>query len=380
MQDLQPYTCVLEDCPSPDELYGSRKDWETHMQKIHSADKWICYVCTQAPQVFDTAAEYETHLLKSATHADTFTEDQLPFLIEDGRTPTMPDFQTCPLCNWSERHAEFDELPSQQSPIHNLKTTNIQDHVAEHLHSFALQALPDLKEADADSLHTSVGSVENNLKNLLASDNTTPSSYEDENQRMNLLWGQLYDAYAPFRETDVASRDNLNRWFDRWGKDIVPPFWTSVLTSHVNDSIWALDSYKIRAMKISLDIVFISLGNLRSEYETAKSAAARTRFRILVTVVQICNVLNRNVRRHQPLPTAAQCQALSDDQCRLILDYRDPKGVRKNSDWEQGFQAELVRLYMQMLNFNEIEDIMKPRWPSSYGTCFCEYEEDADTV
>lgn len=301
MQDLQPYSCILEDCPSPDDLYGSRKDWETHMQKIHSADKWICYVCTQTPQIFETAVEYETHLLESAIHADTFTEDQLPFLVEDGRTPTMPDFKTCPLCNWSERHAEFDELPGQQSPIHNLKTTNIQDHVAEHLHSFALQALPDLKEGDADSLHTSVGSVENNLKLLLASDNTTSSShYDDEKQRMHLLWVQLFSAYTRFDShfmIDMRPSDPTYIWFTEWRRSWfagkAPPFWTSVLASHVNDSIWLLDEYEKRSVDVST--VWQSLEKIASAIR-ARTAVARRLFRAYLIVFRLCISWGRNLQ------------------------------------------------------------------------------------
>jgi hypothetical protein len=315
MQDLQPYSCVLEDCPIPDDLYGSRKDWETHMQKIHSADKWICYICPQSPQIFKSAAEYESHLLQSPIHVGTFTEAQLPLLVEDGRTPTIPDFLTCPLCNWSERHAEFDELPSQQSQIHNVKTTNIQDHIAEHLHSFALQALPDLKEGDVDSMHTSVGSVENNLKNLLASDHMTTLSYDDaENHRMYSLWERLFNTFAALTRTYLDdsqhntpadfSPPSVRDWLEYWGKirKVPPPFWTSVRASDIDDSIWALDECR-RALdaheaqrsllehtvpRTILLNVFVILRELMSGYQSTKSAAARRRFRVLVTVVQTC--------------------------------------------------------------------------------------------
>ncbi|KAH8587050.1 hypothetical protein B0O99DRAFT_694901 [Bisporella sp. PMI_857] len=71
---------------------------------------------------------------------------------------------------------------------------------------------------------------------------------------------------------------------------------------------------------------------------------------------------------HQPLPTGDQCYALTDNQCRSILKYRDPNGMRTNPDWEQEHQAELVRHYMRMLSFKQIEDIMRPRLTWSYKT------------
>ena len=354
MQDLQPYSCVLEDCPIPDDLYGSRKDWETHMQKIHSADKWICYICPQSPQIFKSAAEYESHLLQSPIHVGTFTEAQLPLLVEDGRTPTIPDFLTCPLCNWSERHAEFDELPSQQSEIHNVKTTNIQDHIAEHLHSFALQALPDLKEGDVDSMHTSVGSVENNLKNLLASDHMTTLSYDDaEDHRMYSLWERLFNTFAALTRTYLDdsqhntpadfSPPSVRDWLEYWGKirKAPPPFWTSIRASDIDDSIWALDECR-RALnaheaqrsllehtvpRTILSNVSVILSNLMSGYQSTKSAAARRRFRVLVTVVQTCIFLEHTWTFSSAAFSSDGKQVISGSKDRTIRPWDAAKGA-----------------------------------------------------
>jgi hypothetical protein len=62
-----------------------------------------------------------------------------------------------------------------------------------------------------------------------------------------------------------------------------------------------------------------------------------------------------------PMPTKDQCYALSDEQCHKIQERRDPGGVRVNSDWEPAYQAELLRHYMAMLSFKQIEDAMKSR-------------------
>lgn len=70
-----------------------------------------------------------------------------------------------------------------------------------------------------------------------------------------------------------------------------------------------------------------------------------------------------------PLPTQEQCYALTDEQCRMILQYRNPNKMM-NSDWEEESQAELVRLYMTMKSFKSVEDAMKSRldwWYVSYN-------------
>jgi hypothetical protein len=64
--------------------------------------------------------------------------------------------------------------------------------------------------------------------------------------------------------------------------------------------------------------------------------------------------------RNLPLPTQDECYALSDDECRLIQQYQDPYSERIYKEWEPKYQAELVRHYMRMLDFNQIEAAMKP--------------------
>ncbi|CAG8961989.1 hypothetical protein HYFRA_00014034 [Hymenoscyphus fraxineus] len=170
-QDLQPYSCVLDNCPVPDQLFGSSKEWSNHMEQAHSSDRWMCYVCgDDKPLVFESSAGYKQHLLESKTHADSFTEAQLPLLIANGRTPVVSQLETCPICQWSEQHANFHHILEKQSNTGQNRALTIEDHVAEHLHSFSLQALPDLEDNDTDSLQLSTGSVENNLRLLKQTD------------------------------------------------------------------------------------------------------------------------------------------------------------------------------------------------------------------
>ncbi len=65
--------------------------------------------------------------------------------------------------------------------------------------------------------------------------------------------------------------------------------------------------------------------------------------------------------RNHLLPTREQCFALTDEQCRKIMDLLDEKGIRARKDWEYELQPELVRLYMTMWSFPIIETYMKPK-------------------
>jgi len=58
------------------------------------------------------------------------------------------------------------------------------------------------------------------------------------------------------------------------------------------------------------------------------------------------------------LPTRDHCLALTDEQCHQILEHRDPQGSRANKDWELQHQPQLVRLYMTMLSFPDIQKAM----------------------
>ena len=180
-QDLQPYSCILEDCPVPEQLFGSSKELQSHMEQAHSSDKWMCYDCSDTPQIFDSPAVYERHLLDSSNHANSFTAAQLPLLVENGKTPVVPSFEICPICHWSQRHVDFEDNFGKQSDIRHNRSTKIDDHIAEHLHSFALQALPDLDDNDTNSLQLSTSSIENNLRLLKKDEVNIQYSLSDKN-------------------------------------------------------------------------------------------------------------------------------------------------------------------------------------------------------
>lgn len=62
-----------------------------------------------------------------------------------------------------------------------------------------------------------------------------------------------------------------------------------------------------------------------------------------------------------PLPSLAQCESLTDEQCRKIMDFQDPEGIRAQKGWEPSHQPELIRQYMTMRSFTQIAERMKSK-------------------
>lgn len=69
--------------------------------------------------------------------------------------------------------------------------------------------------------------------------------------------------------------------------------------------------------------------------------------------------------RNLQLPDQEECFALTDEQCRRIMDYQDPNGIRSNRDWEAEHQPLLIRLYMAMWIFPDIEHYMQSKITAS---------------
>lgn len=112
------------------------------MAAYHSVTRWLCPECSCDPDkeeeeetLFATESDYRTHMLEA--HDGSFEPIDLPMLLDLGER-TMIEPVPCPLClhDQSLAHVEHDE------------------HIATHLHSFSLRALPwdfDLDEGVASA-------------------------------------------------------------------------------------------------------------------------------------------------------------------------------------------------------------------------------------
>ncbi|KAH8880195.1 hypothetical protein GQ53DRAFT_546604 [Thozetella sp. PMI_491] len=129
-EDLSPYVCVFAECETPDALYGTTDEWKAHLSKCHSVAHWVCATCCHTSTTpeqdefqFDRETEWHAHMW--SRHPGQFDEAELPILAEASQR-TMVQPVSCPLCPHS----------------YQLMQVEVDDHIAQHLHSFALQALP----------------------------------------------------------------------------------------------------------------------------------------------------------------------------------------------------------------------------------------------
>ncbi|PCD21380.1 hypothetical protein AU210_016345 [Fusarium oxysporum f. sp. radicis-cucumerinum] len=150
VRDLYPYICIFEDCKSPDEMYASTHEWMSHLAKFHSTMEWVCLVCSRGDGTstvsFNNRMDLGKHI--SAVHKD-FASDETELLIEGGERPTGIQRIACPLCRRGLVTSETS-TDRNQGLVHagnrtqevGLRQLEEDEHIATHLHEFALHAFP----------------------------------------------------------------------------------------------------------------------------------------------------------------------------------------------------------------------------------------------
>lgn len=122
IEDLCPYTCIVQPCPTPDMLFMTRKAWEHHFYNDHLS-RWRCQLCDEDKEPFSSKEELTEHIL--AQHEQELSKYELSFLLSTAEVLYM-GIESCPLC-------------SSYGPR---DSTDLVDHVVRHAYEFALRALP----------------------------------------------------------------------------------------------------------------------------------------------------------------------------------------------------------------------------------------------
>jgi len=136
--------CVYADCDKADAMYVTTDKWKRHIKDCHSTPHWICDTCwleSENPGKFEFEREEECHSHIVIKHTGQFEESDSPALAEASQRTVVPPV-ACPLCYENRRPLQPD----------------IDKHIAEHLHSFALQALPSETIGPGSDTKASVGS------------------------------------------------------------------------------------------------------------------------------------------------------------------------------------------------------------------------------
>ncbi|KAJ4024603.1 WD repeat-containing protein 88 [Fusarium irregulare] len=141
-EDIQPYTCVLPGCPSPETLYVTKKEWDLHLREDHgSTDMWTCFACLDSLQL-ETEADFVAHTVQE--HSETISQGQIHALAAACKKSITAEITSCPLCAWPTlEEGEVSQIA-------------VLDHIAEHVHAFSLRALP----WAPDAVHETEAAVE----------------------------------------------------------------------------------------------------------------------------------------------------------------------------------------------------------------------------
>lgn len=126
MEDIAPYTCIIDDCPKPEVLYTRRLGWMQHVEKDHP-HCWECVPCRtpgHAPLLFASVDDFLSHTRQ--LHGDSIAESQHETLVAASTRIVPLGISQCPLCD-ETGEGDADALF---------------DHIAEHIHSFSLYSLP----------------------------------------------------------------------------------------------------------------------------------------------------------------------------------------------------------------------------------------------
>ncbi|KAF5685175.1 chitin synthase activator [Fusarium circinatum] len=150
-QDLNPYSCIYHDCPDLHNLYASKEEWINHIRNKHKAERWACDECIFESDhddefIFDSQESWANHM----RYRHSCSEDRLTILSNMSKRE-LNGLVQCPLCKRPCGYSRPDQ----------------DDHISEHLHSWALRALPwDLNPDDEASSDPPEMGSENDLARM----------------------------------------------------------------------------------------------------------------------------------------------------------------------------------------------------------------------
>jgi hypothetical protein len=128
--DMCAYTCLFPDCTLDNPMFATRDAWKAHLRlDHHSSQYWECLACANADDaiVFATSDMFVAHM--ETRHNDMVADIGTRRLSETCVRSDPVSIKFCPLCT-----------PEHQSV--DLDPDTLLDHIADHMHDFALESLP----------------------------------------------------------------------------------------------------------------------------------------------------------------------------------------------------------------------------------------------
>jgi hypothetical protein len=236
VHDIIPYSCIMDDCDIPDEMYLTAESLLGHMLEKHSVIRWTCDYCAYGSNdnKESTAQEWESHI--AAEHGDIIPVSQRAILAELNKRPMIGPL-SCPLCQFTTESMD----------------TKIDDHILQHLHEYALRALPDgAGETDDQESKTSQAS------GLLS------------HTQLNSVDAAIAREYPIITFEEVEDvMDNTWQFFSTWGiTSLQPKLKLPLLSDDAATELWQTKSRRLKEILdtskfISQDGMMWELPNIR---------------------------------------------------------------------------------------------------------------------
>lgn len=127
--DLQPYQCTYADCEEPNETFYDYNSWNMHEQRMHRR-LWMCNFADN--RTFTEQELYEDHV--RVAHPEQVSKLLAPEFVSARESTARMSDRDCPIClrGFSYTH-------------------ELQRHIARHLESIALLALPAEEDLESES-------------------------------------------------------------------------------------------------------------------------------------------------------------------------------------------------------------------------------------
>ena len=153
-EHVKPYACLFPQCAKALTFFTRRREWQAHMETNHPKDwlrkvhtiVWYCDIDHDEPLTFDTENAWRSHMKDLTLHPKRQlkvpTQTQLDALSPRKQQAAPRDPYVCPLC---------EQVPPKVRPLIEKSASDpveleaqVGSHVADHLKTLALMALPSL--------------------------------------------------------------------------------------------------------------------------------------------------------------------------------------------------------------------------------------------
>ncbi|KAH8587086.1 hypothetical protein B0O99DRAFT_527429 [Bisporella sp. PMI_857] len=168
-EHLKPYACLFPDCAESLVFFARRHEWKTHMETVHSKEwlrkvhtiVWYCDIDHDSSEIFETELQWRKHMQDLKSHPrralTTPTQAQFDAMSPRKQQIALRDRLVCPLCEQIPEEVRLlvENGNGEPADMYN----RVVDHVAIHLKSLSLMALPSLENTTQKSPGASGDSV-----------------------------------------------------------------------------------------------------------------------------------------------------------------------------------------------------------------------------